>query len=168
MMVHVLLCIDFEQEMCGKHPMWFASPDGGSDPVISEPTDRPIRTQCIHNSIWSGLMNGKGIAGWYYRLPNQYVPLHEECPESWQEVLRYWMWFLKVSLVSKIRPRNFASLTTCIGVFPKRMLGSGRRKKTYCWWKWIQTILEVENLKPFSDTHFWTLITPSCITLRSV
>ena len=129
MMVHVLLCIDFEQEMCGKHPMWFASPDGGSDPVISEPTDRPIRTQCIHNSIWSGLMNGKGIAGWYYRLPNQYVPLHEECPESWQEVLRYWMWFLKVSLVSKIRPRNFASLTTCIGVFPKRMLGSGRKKQ---------------------------------------
>ena len=33
----------------------------------------------------------------------------------------------KVSLVSKIRPRNFASLTTCIGVFPRRMLGSGEK-----------------------------------------
>ena len=38
----------------------------------------------------------------------------------------------------------------------------GRKKHTYCWWKWIQTVLEVENLKPFSDTHFWTLFTHSC------
>ena len=114
---------------------------------------RAIRTQCIHNPIWSGLMSSKGVAGRYDRLPNQCVPLHEECPEA----LRYWMWFLNVRLVSKIRPRNFASLTTFIGVFPRRMLGSG--KKTYCWWKWIQTVLEVENLKQFSDTHFWMLFT---------
>ena len=39
------------------------------------------------------------------------------------------MWFLKVSFVSKIRPRNFASLTTFIGVFPRRMLGSGEKRK---------------------------------------
>ena len=84
----------------------------------------------------------------------------------WQEVLRYWMWFLKVSFVSKIRPRNFASFTTFIGVFPRRMLGSG--KKTYCWWKWIQTVLEVENLKPFLDTHFWTRFTHSCIPLSTL
>ena len=36
MTIHVLLCIDFEQEMCGKHPTRFASPDGGSDPIVSE------------------------------------------------------------------------------------------------------------------------------------
>ena len=29
--------------------------------------------------------------------------------------------------MSKIRPRNFASLTTFIGVFPRRMLGSGEK-----------------------------------------
>ena len=57
----MLLCIDFEQEMCGKHPTRFASPDGGSDPIVSESTDGPIRTQCIHNPIWSGLTNGKGV-----------------------------------------------------------------------------------------------------------
>ena len=34
---------------------------------------------------------------------------------------------LKVSFVSKIRPRNFASLTTFIGVFPRRMLGSEKK-----------------------------------------
>ena len=81
MTVHVLLCIDFEQEMCGKHPTRFASPDGGSDPIVSEPTDAPIRTQCIHNPSWSGLTNGKGVAGRYHRLPNQYDPPHEEYPE---------------------------------------------------------------------------------------
>ena len=48
MTVHVLLCIDFEQEVRGKHPTRFASPDGGSDPIVSESTDGPIRTQCIH------------------------------------------------------------------------------------------------------------------------
>ena len=87
----------------------------------------------------------------------------------WQEVLRYWMWFLKINFVSKITPKNFASLTTFIGVFP-RMLGSGEkeRKKKYCWWKWIQTVLEVMNLKPFSDTHFWTLFTHSCIALSTL
>ena len=31
--------------------------------------------------------------------------------------------------MSKITPRNFASLTTFIGVFPRRMLASGERKK---------------------------------------
>ena len=35
MTVHVLLCTDFEQEMCGKRPTQFASPDGGSDPIVS-------------------------------------------------------------------------------------------------------------------------------------
>ena len=33
-----------------------------------------------------------------------------------------------MSLVSNIRPRNFASLTTFIDVFPKRMLGSGKKR----------------------------------------
>ena len=46
------------------------------------------------------------------------------------------------------------------------MLGSG--KNSYCWWKWMQTVLEVENLKPFSDTHFWTLFTHSCIALSTL
>ena len=32
--------------------------------------------------------------------------------------------------MSKITPRNFASLTTFIGVFPRRTLGSGEEKKT--------------------------------------
>ena len=31
--------------------------------------------------------------------------------------------------MSKITPRNFASLTTFIGVFPRRMLGSGEEEK---------------------------------------
>ena len=31
--------------------------------------------------------------------------------------------------MSKITPRNFASLTTFIGVFLRRMLASGERKK---------------------------------------
>ena len=45
MTVHVLLCIDFEQ-MCGKHPMRFGSPPGGSDPIVSEPTDG----RSVHNA----------------------------------------------------------------------------------------------------------------------
>ena len=45
MKVHVLLCTDFEQEMCGKLPTQFASPDGGSDPIVSESTDGPICTR---------------------------------------------------------------------------------------------------------------------------
>ena len=65
MTVHVLLCIDFEQEMCGRHPTRFASPDGGSDPIVSEPTDGPIRTQWIRNPIWSGPTHGRGVAGRY-------------------------------------------------------------------------------------------------------
>ena len=81
MTVHVLLCIDFEQEMCGKHTTRFASPDGGSDPIVSESTDGPIRTQCVHNPVWSGLTNGKDAGGRYDQLPNQYVPLHEQYPE---------------------------------------------------------------------------------------
>ena len=81
MTVHVLQCIDFEQEMCGKHPTRFVSPDGGSDPIVSESTDGLIRTQRIHNPIWNGLTNGKGAAERYDQLPNQYVPLHEGCPE---------------------------------------------------------------------------------------
>ena len=81
MTVHVLLCIDFEQEMRGKHPTRFASSDGGLDPTVSESTDGPIRTQCIDNPIWSGLTNDKGVVGRYDRLPKQCVPLHEECPE---------------------------------------------------------------------------------------
>ena len=77
MTVHVLLYTDFEQEMYRRHPTRFVSPDGELDPVVSEPTDRPIRTQCIHNPIWNGLTNGKGTAGRYDQLPNQYVPLHD-------------------------------------------------------------------------------------------
>ena len=33
-----------------------------------------------------------------------------------------------MSLVSKIKPRNLASLTTFIGIFPRKMLGSGGKK----------------------------------------
>ena len=50
MTVHVHLCIDFEQEMCGKHPTQFSSPDGGSDPIVSEPTHGPIRTHKAKSS----------------------------------------------------------------------------------------------------------------------
>ena len=82
MTVHVLLYYtDFEQEMYGKHPTRFVCSDGGSDPIVSESTDKPIRTQCIHNPIWNGLTNGKGAAERYDQLPNPYVPLHEVCPE---------------------------------------------------------------------------------------
>ena len=35
-----------------------------------------------------------------------------------------------MSLLSNIRPRNFASLTSFIGVFPRRMLGSGKNNST--------------------------------------
>ena len=81
MTVHVLLYTEFEQEMYRRHPTRFVSPDGGSDPIVSESTDGPICTQCIHKPIWNGLTNGKGAAEWYDQLPNQYVPLHEVCPE---------------------------------------------------------------------------------------
>ena len=81
MTVRVLLYTDFEQEMYGRHPKRFVSPDGGLDPIVSGLTDGPIHTQCIHNPIWNGLTNSKGTAGCYDQLPNQYVPLHEECPE---------------------------------------------------------------------------------------
>ena len=81
MTVHVLLNTDFEQEMYGRHPTQFISPDGGLDPIVSESTDGLIRTQCIHNPIWNRLTNGKGAAERYDQLPNQYVPLHEVCPE---------------------------------------------------------------------------------------
>ena len=74
MTVHVLLYTDFEQ-MYGRHPMRFVSPGGGSDPIVSESTDGPIRTQCVHNPVWSGLTNGKDAGGRYDQLPNQYVPL---------------------------------------------------------------------------------------------
>jgi len=30
------------------------------------------------------------------------------------------------------------------------------------------TVLEVENLKPFSDTHSWTVLTHSCIALSTL
>ena len=53
MTVHVLPCINFKQEMCGNLPTIFASPDGGSDPIVSEQTDGLIRTHCIHNPVWS-------------------------------------------------------------------------------------------------------------------
>ena len=66
----------------------------------------------------------------------------------------------------KDKTKELRFLTAFIGVFPRRMQGSG--KKLYCWWKWIQTVLEVENLKPFSDTHFWTLFTHSCIPLSTL
>ena len=66
---------DFEQEMHGKPPTRFASPDGGSDPIALEPTDRPIRTQCIRNPVWRGLTIGTDVAGRYDQLPSQYVPL---------------------------------------------------------------------------------------------
>ena len=77
MTVHELLCIDFEQEMCGKHPTRFASPDGGSDPIVSEPTDGPIHTQCTHNPVWSRLTNGKGVEGQLIRSAPQSV-----CPTT--------------------------------------------------------------------------------------
>ena len=67
--------------MCKKPPTRYASPDGGSDPVASEPTDGPIRTQWIRNPIWSGPTHGTGVAGRYDQLPNQYVPLLAEYPE---------------------------------------------------------------------------------------
>ena len=73
MTVHVLLYTDFEQEMYGSHPTRFVSPGGGSDPTVSESTDGPIRTQCIHNPIWNGLTNGKGAVERYDHLPNQYA-----------------------------------------------------------------------------------------------
>ena len=50
--------------------------------------------------------------------------------------------------------------------FPRRMLGS--RKNPYCWWKCMQTIFEMENLKPFSDVLFWMLLMHSCIALSSM
>ena len=81
MTVHVLLYTDFEQEMYGRHPTRFVSPGVGSDPMVSEATDRPICTQCINNPIWNGLTNGKGAAERYDQLPSQYVPLHEVYPE---------------------------------------------------------------------------------------
>ena len=65
---------------------------------------------------------------------------------------------LNVIFKSKFRvktPRNFAPLTTFVGVFPRRMSGSG--KKPCCWWKWIQTVLEVENLMPFWHLALSTL-----------
>ena len=39
--------------------------------------------------------------------------------------VRFCTWFLKVSLVSKIRQKNLASFTTLIGVFPKGCSGPG-------------------------------------------
>ena len=64
-MVHVLPHEDFGQKKCGKPPTRYVSPDGGSDPVASEPTDGPIRTQWIRNPVWSGLTHGRGVAGLY-------------------------------------------------------------------------------------------------------
>ena len=73
---------DFGQDMCGKPPARYASPEGGSDPFALEPPDRPIHTQCIRNPVWNGLItHGAGIAGRYSRLPSQYVPQLAEYPE---------------------------------------------------------------------------------------
>ena len=80
-MVHVPSRRHSRQEMRGKLPKRFVSPDGGSDPIASEPTDGPIRTQWIRNPVWSGPTHGRGVAGRYLRFPNQYVPLLAEYPE---------------------------------------------------------------------------------------
>ena len=60
--------------------------------------------------------------------------------------------------MSKMRPRNSTFLTTAFKRFSQkdvRVWG----KNNYCWWKWMQTVLEVENLKLFSD---------SCIALATL
>ena len=68
---------------------------------------------------------------------------------------------LKSKFGVKMKARNFACLTTFISVFPRMMLGSGEERKkkrkklggggggSGC-----RIVLEVENIKPFSDTHF--------------
>ena len=50
--------------------------------------------------------------------------------------------------------------------FPRRMLGFG--KNPYCCRKWMQTISEAENLKPFSDTQSLTLLTHSYRALSNL
>ena len=70
-MVHVLPHEDFGQEKCGKPPTRYVSPDGGSDPVASEPTDGPIRTQWIRNPVWSGLTHGRGFCTKNKKIKNK-------------------------------------------------------------------------------------------------
>ena len=122
-MVHVRPHKDVGQVKCEKPPTRYVSLGGGSDPIASEPTNEPILTQWICNPIWSRPTHGTGVAG---RLV---CPTTRKISRAfWQKDWIYCTWFLKVSLVSKMRQRNFASFTTFIGVFPRRMLASGKSR----------------------------------------
>ena len=67
--------------------------------------------------------------------------------------VRFCTWFLKVSLVSKIRQKNLDSFTILIGVFPKGCSGPGEIHTAG------ESVFEAENLKPFSDTQSLMLLT---------
>ena len=55
-------------------------------------------------------------------------------------------------------------LLRLIGVFPRRTFDSG--KALYCLWKLsMHTISDVENLKQFSKSQFWTLFMHNCVVL---
>ena len=130
-MVHVLPHRDFGRQKCKKPPKQYASPDGGSDPIASEPTNGPIRTQWICNPIWSGLTHGRGVPERYHRLPNEYVPLHAEYPEPLRRFKVLNMIFKsEFSVKNKAKEfRFFDYFHRC--VLLREMLGSGG--KPYCW-----------------------------------
>ena len=83
-----------------------------------------------------------------------------------QEVLRYWMWFFKVIYV-KDKTKELCFFDYLYRRFYQKNVRVWG-KKTYCWWKSIQTFLEVQNFKPFSDTHFWMLLTHSYLALSTL
>ena len=49
--VRVLSRGDFGQEMCGKPPTRYASPDGGSEPTALQPMDEPIHRERSISSV---------------------------------------------------------------------------------------------------------------------
>ena len=64
------------------------------------------------------------------------------------------------SLESNITPKNLAWFETFIGwLFTWR---EGCKTWFLFLWKWMHSVLVMENLKPFSSTHFWIPLMHNC------
>lgn len=66
----------------------------------------------------------------------------------------------------KNQAKEFSFFNYFNSFFPRKLLGSG--KNPYCWWKWMQTVFEVENLKGFLDTQSWMLLMHSYVALSTL
>ena len=76
---------------------------------------------------------------------------------------RFHRWGMKLSLLSNVMPKNFASLIT--GIVMLLMIRIGSKWVLCKLQKWMQTVLVLENLKPFSSAHVCNLFRHCCSCL---